>query len=437
MTRWTIDGTSMDAATTRQPRICWLTEEYFPPDVGGMGVIAGSLSRGIAAQGLEVRVITRRTQPPTAAQELIGAVHLRRIPPAGELKGTGLRALPVVLGYLMRLAVVLIMEARNFDVVIISGMKIIPLVAVPLCRLLGKKTVVRVESPFELVEPISTESLRTMNTVAARLLSQVLRRMQGTVLRHADCVIAISQDMHSLLQRSVSGPARIVSIPNGIDLRRFKPVAAEEKASLRARLEIPPGKTVVAYAGRISRSKGIVMLIEAWSELVAKHSDLYMVVVGGALGSWDDCEREVIELIDRHRLQDCVCMAGASDRVHEYFQAADLFVLPSDYEGFGLTLVEALACGLPAVATSVGVAPQIIDSGSNGFLCPPQDRRALLAALEEGLRRRAEWPEMGRRARAAVADFDLSQVSARYATLCRELNGGGRSKRRIMSQTGS
>ncbi len=71
--------------------------------------------------------------------------------------------------------------------------------------------------------------------------------------------------------------------------------------------------------------------------------------------------------------------------------------------------------------------------GANGFLCPPKDQQALTAALEEGLRRRAEWPEIGRRARDAVAHFDLPQVSARYASLCRELTAAASP---VVRQTG-
>ncbi|HVW69755.1 MAG TPA: glycosyltransferase family 4 protein [Steroidobacteraceae bacterium] len=413
----------------RQPRICWLTEEFFPPDVGGMGVITGALSQGIAAQGLEVRVITRQTQPPVAVSEWLDKVEVRRIPPAEEMKGTGLRAIPLVLGYLLRLIVLLSREAGRYDVVIISGMKIIPLVAVPLGRLLRKKIIVRVESPFELAEPISGESTRAMNNAVARLLSRVLRRMQLTVLRNSSCVIAISKDMEVLLQRTVPGPARVVDIPNAIDLSRFRPVLAADKARLRAVLGIPADKSVVVYAGRLSRSKGILLLMEAFREVAAGCSELHLVVVGGGLGSWDECESEVHALAASEELRDRVTLAGPSDRVHEYFQASDLFMLPSDYEGFGLTLVEALACGLPAVATSVGVAPQIIRAGVNGFLCPPKDSPALAEALRAALRRRTDWLEMGRHSREAVAHFDIQQVSARYVSLCRELTGCSRERK--------
>jgi glycosyltransferase involved in cell wall biosynthesis len=109
--------------------------------------------------------------------------------------------------------------------------------------------------------------------------------------------------------------------------------------------------------------------------------------------------------------------------VHEYLQAADLFVSPSDYEGFGLTTVEALACALPVITTAVGVAAEIVRHNSNGFLCPPRDPRALQAAIELAVRERQRWPEIGRLARESIAIFDLPRIIDQYLAVCVELVG--------------
>jgi glycosyltransferase involved in cell wall biosynthesis len=403
------------------PRIYWLTDEFYPPEIGGTGVIAANLARGLAECGLEVHVITRQTQPPCAARELIGKVDLRRIEPAGRLKGAGWRAAPAVLRYLTTHMWLLLTERSSYDVVVISGMKIIPLAAVPMCRMLGKRCIVRVESPFEIVEPISTESLREMKGVLGRLLPRVLRWLQRAVLRRADAVIAISAGMIDVLRSCGLAPERIVSIPNAIDLSRFSPLPPQERTMLRERLGIPAPSTMVLYTGRLSRAKGVEMLIEVWEALVAAHPDLLLVMVGSGRGSWDDCEAEVVAQIDARGLGRSVVLAGQSDRVHDYVRAADLFVSPSDYEGFGLALVEALAGAVPVVTTSVGVAPQILREGVNGFLCPPKNKSALAAAFEAALSQRGRWPQIGRLGRDAVAEYDLPQISARYATLARDL----------------
>ena len=410
---------------SKQPcRVIWITDE-FPPAVGGTGVIAYQLSNGLARQGLDVQVVTRQTVPPSPLQERCGDVPVRRLPPPGLLKGAGWRALPLLMRYVVRLARLLMREAQQFDLVIVSGMKIIPLAAVPVCRMLGKKIVVRIESPFEILQPISSESLQTMHGPAGRLLLQTLKRVQTAVLRRATCVVAISTEITELLNRPELRHERVVKIPNAVDVERFKPVSAAAKSALRAQLGIPPTKSVLVNVGRITRSKGMLTLIAAWSEIVARYDDALLLVLGGGKGYWDGCEDEFTEYIRTHGLQGHVQLVGQSDRVREYLQAADLFVSPSEYEGFALTLLEALSCALPVVTTTVGEAAYVVQEGRTGFLCPPKDVQALKASLQAALERRAQWPEMGREARESALQFDVTRVSERYAELCRELVGSG------------
>ncbi len=402
------------------PRVYWLTEEY-PPETGGTGVIAARLCEGLAARGIETRVITRQTRPARAREEWLNGVHVRRIQPAGRMKGVGWRAVPAMLGYLARLSALLGKEARRYDIVVVSSMKVIPLAAVPACRLLGKVCVVRLESPFELVEPITAESRGAMGLAAGRWVSRVLGALQRAVLTRAHCIVAISCDLESRLRRARCSAARIVRIPNATDLSRFKPATREEKGDLRRRLGIPADRTIVLYAGRLSRAKGVLMLIEGWRELSGRFPDLHLLLVGGGKGSWDDCEEEARRLVHAHRLTERVSFAGQSDRVHEYMQCADVYVCPSDYEGFSLAIAEALACALPVVVTAVGAAPEIIEPGVSGFLFPPKDRQAMVEALAACLGERARWPEISRRARESAEPFDLARVADRYAALCREL----------------
>ncbi len=403
-------------------KVYWLTEE-FPPEVGGTGLVAATLAQGLATRGLETLVITRQIRPPTVWRESLGAISVRRIRPAGSVKGAGWRALPVMLFYWLRLPCLLVTHAREYDLVFISSMKTIPLAAVPVCRILRKRCVIRLESPFELIEPVANESLGGMNRSIGRALMQVLSRLQRSALAGADCVIAISREIEQLLTRLPRPPRRIAAIPNPIDLAQFKPVPAEERGRLRDRLGLPRDRTLALYAGRLSRAKGIAVLVEEWSRLLERHPDLHLVLVGSGKESWDNCEDQIDEVIRTRSLQTKITLAGQSTRVHEYMQAADFFVSPSEYEGFGLAVVEALACGLPVTVTSVGIAPEIIRHGTNGFLFPPKDRPGLVAAMEECVANRSRWADIGRRARESAARFDRETVFDQYASLCAQLRG--------------
>jgi glycosyltransferase involved in cell wall biosynthesis len=406
------------AATT--PRILWLTEEFYPPQVGGAELMASYLTAGLADAGLDVSVITRFPEIECAKQETIGRVHVRRIPPHGNIKGKGWYAMFAMLGYLFRLASMLIADRRKFDTVIVSGMKIIPLVAVPLCRLFGKRCVIRIESSFEIREPISAASLRGVTGALHRVTAAVLQKLQHWVLQRADRVVVISEEIEELLRRT-EGDVATVRIPNAVDLNRFKPLTGQARSELRTRLQIPNDRTALLFSGRLSRAKGIEMLVHAWPQLLQRHPDLYLVIVGGGGESFDNCEQQIKDFVAAKSLQSSVLMAGQSTRVHEYLQAADVFVFPSDYEGFSLGLVEALGSAIPSVVSAVGAAPQLIEEGKNGFLFPPQDPDALNAALERCISAKAQWPIIGQRARAAMTRYDLHTVVDTYLQLCRDL----------------
>jgi len=318
----------------------------------------------------------------------------------------------------------LVSEARRYDIVVVSSMKIMPLIAVPSCRLLRKRCVVRIESPFELVEPIAAESLSSMGGIVSRPLSRLLGAMQRLALTRADCVIAISRDIEERLTNIDCPPERVLRIPNPIDLERFRPAGKEDRCALRTQLALPAERTIVLYAGRLSRAKGVLLLIDAWRELVARHPELYLVIVGKGKGSWDDCEDELRRQVRAAALEESVRFVGETDRVEHHMQAADLYVLPSEYEGFSLSIGEALACGLPPVVTAVGAAPELIQHGVNGFLFPPKDRGALIEALDAALAERPRWPDMGALARETAERFGLQHVVSQYLALLRALAAG-------------
>ncbi len=220
-----------------------------------------------------------------------------------------------------------------------------------------------------------------------------------------------------LLARGVA-QERIRQIPNAVDTGKFHPITATDKRALRTRLDLPEERLVFVFSGRLSRAKGLPMLVEAWGELVRHYPEAFLVIVGSGRLSFDDCEAEIRGLVETRSLTEYVQFAGESDRVYEYLQAADVFIFPTDYEGFSLALVEALACGMPVVVTAVGAAPDLIDDGRNGYLFPPKDPAALLAVMHRALADRERWGQIGDAARATVAPYDLNVVADRYSELC-------------------
>ncbi len=404
-------------------RIWWITETFFPPIVGGQELLAHALTQGLARKGASVAVITRQTVPPSAEAEWLNDVHVQRISPAGFLKGRGWKALFPLLHYLAKLGWLLARQHRSYDVVIISSVKLMPLVVVPICRILGKTCILRAESIFELSEAISTESMQTMGKSGGNLLLSILTRLRTFALRRASTVVAISSEIRrKLVSLGVRGD-HIADISNAVDLARFRPSTTVEKSLLKQTLGLPPDRIHSVYVGRLSRAKGLPMLIEAWPTIRAAHPDLCLLLVGSGNASFDNCEPFLREFVRDHGLENDVLFLGEKSQVEDYLRAADLFIFPSEYEGFSLVLVEAMACGLPGVVTRVGAAPDLIEHGESGYLFPPKDAQALKSAVAFAMARSADWNAVGARAHSIASRYDLPVITDRYLELCERLTG--------------
>jgi glycosyltransferase involved in cell wall biosynthesis len=142
------------------------------------------------------------------------------------------------------------------------------------------------------------------------------------------------------------------------------------------------------------------------------------VLLGTGKGSFDDCEPELRRLAAEPPLAGSLLLPGNVPDPVPWLQAADLFVFPSEYEGFGLSIVEAMAAGLPIVTTPVGAATEVVRPGESGWLVPIADVAALASALGEALAARETWPALGAAGRAAVVErFGMAGVLDRYVEL--------------------
>lgn len=219
-------------------------------------------------------------------------------------------------------------------------------------------------------------------------------------LRRADRVQAISDEIAADL-RDVGIPAsRIVRIPNGLDHERFTPADAETRAELRTRLGMPADATIVLYVGRFDRQKGVFDLLDVWAQRDLSRASL-LVLVGGS--DWSAISPEGLQ-------RDGVEVRDWSPTIHEYYQAADVFVLPSYSEGMSNALLEAMSCGLPVITTNIGAAPEMVADGENGLLLAPGDREALGRHLDCLLGSPEHRARLGAAAARAVQRYSIGAV---------------------------
>jgi glycosyltransferase involved in cell wall biosynthesis len=208
----------------------------------------------------------------------------------------------------------------------------------------------------------------------------IRRQIQSTLSASAG-IIAVSTALQEAMVELGTPRDRIAVIPNGVDSGKFFPMSKEEA---RATLGLPPGRMVLCV-GNLTSNKGFHLVVEAIGSLVAEEGnrDLHLSIVGEGPFRAELARRvQALGLTDRVRLVGHVPHAT----LRLWYGAADLFCLASAMEGMSNAVLEALACGVPVVATAVGGIPEIIRSEQVGLLSE-RSGSALAAALQAALRR--------------------------------------------------
>lgn len=222
--------------------------------------------------------------------------------------------------------------------------------------------------------------------------------------RRADGLIAVAPEVRSAILATMPGvPAdKIAVIPNGVDTRRYRRRGEREKT--RAGLGIAPGERVVAVVATFKEQKGHRYLIEAAAALAPDYPEArYLLIGDGELRA--DLEQRIAAAGPACQFR----LLGLRPDVPDLLAAADLFVLPSLWEGLPMALVEAMAAGLPVVATDVSGTRGVMVDGETGLLAPPGDAAALARAIGALLDDPARAAAMGAAARRRVE----TQFSAR------------------------
>lgn len=200
--------------------------------------------------------------------------------------------------------------------------------------------------------------VHTLHSVAQQEVGKNARRVNRIFYKCFGVIpVALSEAVQETIFEEYHLPkSRIPVIYNGIDLTKCMP-----KDKYEAKKEF-----TVLHIGRFSKEKNHICLLEAFEWFHVLHPDARLQLIG------DGEQREAVEqFVSEHGLSDCVTLLGLQSRVHSYLHDADVFVLPSVYEGIPMTLIEAMGTGLPIVASRVGGIPDMITDGEQGLLCEP------------------------------------------------------------------
>jgi glycosyltransferase involved in cell wall biosynthesis len=295
----------------------------------------------------------------------------------------------------------LALHARHrFDVVHCHAAYPQAYVALTLRQLTGLPYVVRPHG----ADVLPDEAIRRVPRLAARM---------SRALTAADAVIAQGESLRDVIRGIGVAPERMVTINNGVDIAAF--AVAEP---------FPHPRPYILGLGSLVRHKGFDLLVDAYGRLSNPAVDLLIAGDGGESAA-------LTAQIARLGLHDRVRLLGpvTGDRKVSLYRSGECFVCPSRREPFANVILEALASGLPVVATDVGGNRELVQSEVNGLLCEPESSAAIAAALQRLL----DAPEVAARLRAAapqsIANHDWSQVAARYVDAYRAVAATARRSR--------
>ena len=394
-------------------RVCFLTSSYprFPEDPAG--VFIHSLARSLVRQGCEVEVIAPRGNA-TSSFEIREGVHINRfpyffrryekfahapggIPPAIRNHPWLTLLLPFFFASFFAHA---LNHSRRVDVFHFHWLQN-ALLAFPLKFFSSRPTVATLwGTDVQWIES-----------------SRPLRVLTRTIASRMDSIVSVNDYFRTKLS-SFGFSDNIRVIPNGVDLDRFGPA---DCVSLRAKAGLPSDAALVLYVGSLIERKGVRYLIEAMSHVARSNSGPVVLAIVGSGEERESLARAACSL----GLERSVLFVGSipPNEIPAWLRCADLFVLPSLYEGRPNVVLEALAAEVPVIATDIPGTREIVIHGQNGLLVPPRNSHALAEAITQLIKDRFKRERMGKAGRKMILQLGLTwdDIARQYLSLYQEL----------------
>ena len=396
------------------PQLVLVTQRFWPL-VGRAAKVMANLAAELASRKLEVTVLTPRWQsqwPAEIAYRGVPVVRLANPPTRGR----------AAIGYMASVARWLRQNQNRYDLIYVSMLKHDAYAALAAARR-RVPVVLRAERSGRLGDCLW------------QLDANCGRRLKQRCIK-ADALIGPSRPIERELIAAGYPRPRIHYLSNGVPIppegnAKTKAAARAAFAAVNPRLTMPQGVPLAVYAGRLHEAKGLAELVAAWEPICARWPNARLWLAGEG-----PCQAQLIEQIDARNLSGRVVLAGVFDSTDELLAAADLLVSPGREDGMSLSLLEAMAAGLPVVATDIPGNRDFVADGRHGLLVPAADVDSLSAAVHRLL----DEPELAARLGAAARDrakrrFSLAGMAAEHLRLFEALLGSNSTARQQAALT--
>ncbi len=365
-----VDTNVAGHGVSRRLRILLVVDGYYP-STGGAEMQAGLLGRVLTAVGHEVKVLAPRLDRSKPVTEMLDNISVERI---------GYPRIPAVgaVILMLRFAWRLLRTRGAYDTIHVHMAKNLAAVAGLLRPLLSATVVTKISGAWEFDGGILDPAHR----------QKPLYRLYNWCVKRADSIQCVSEYTRRRLIEAGYSPRQVLDIPNAVDVARFDSPARPA--------QFPPAGARVIFVGRLQKVKGLNVLLDAWARRA--QTKLARLTIAGDGDVRESLMRQAHDL----GIADTVDFLGEVNNVPVLLRAADIYVQPSFQEGLPNSVLEAMAAGLPIIATRVSGNEDLVTDGDNGLLAPPGDAAAIATSLDRLLGDPAAARRMGLRSREIV-----------------------------------
>ena len=378
---------------------------------GGMNVYVRELSRALGESGITVDIFTREHEGQGSGIEWISPnVRVIHFPagPRNAVVGELFEHLPGFLDDVMAFSEA---DGAEYDVVHSHYW---------LSAWLGQRMANSLGIPH--VVTFHTLALIKMQSRAGEVEPEEREIVEREAMLNADCIVAFSgHERDAMAGLYGADPGKVRLAPCGVDLEKFRPMDQKE---VRRQLGLN-GEKLLLYVGRVEPLKGLDLLVETAAQIEAGDESVRMMVVGGGGPGEPETDR-VRRLAEERHVDDLIEFVGRvdQDQLPLYYNAADVCVVPSYYESFGLVALESMACGTPVVASRVGGLPTLVHHGHTGYLKPWRCPEAFANSVEMIISSDRLQESLGQAARRRAELMGWESVAAMISAEYRSLGPG-------------
>jgi len=379
--------------------VLMVSERYFPV-WGGAENQLRQLIPHLVSKGCQIEIVTRRWHPEMAKEERIDGVSVHRLGVSGDTSWA-------TIVFVFSLLLFFLKNRKKVDIYHSHGAVNMG----ALCRFAklftGQKNVVKIATAGKI----------------SSLKKKIFGIITLTLFKQSDAIICMTAEIMQELVDIGTSDGTIQRITNAVDSSRFVPVSSRRRIAWKRNQGLERDDKVILFSGRLVYRKGLDVLLDSWSTVQKEHPEVQLFIVGSGKDQPDSTEEKMRLKVNLEKLTN-IRFLGKSDKPEKYLGMADLFVLPSRQEGFPNALMEAMASGLPVVASRIGGVTDIVKENETAVLFASENSNDLSQQIISCLGRPDLLAKMGEQARRQMlTQFSFESVALQYIGLYRRLIG--------------